>query len=469
MTHTRQSAALVEPLAQNPDAAGRVGPNPLRCAIRVFLVFFALYLFTWGGHYTSGDGAKKLAWAKSMLFGTSAAGLTPSPDGVYSKYGIGNSIIAMPPLLLASYIRQHTGIRSEAALYTFIFVINGALLLALIAYYLVRFYDARRVWWTVVLIGAGTMWWPYTKMDFSEPLVTTILFGGFLIMRHSRPSLGMLLAATSLTIRPDSIVAICLLSLWWLVGKPTVRGAISLGLAILPSLLIVAGTNYARYHSIFDRGYSNEGFSTPLLVGLAGILFSAGKSVFLFSPPLILGFFGWQRFYQQRATRNDALLFLGFFIAELLLYSKWWDWSSDDAWGVRFMIPSLVFMCIPAIAICERRLLVAAVAAVGIWIQFLAVGIGGLDYLVLIRTAHPQRQAISGSRENGVDLEDVRFNPRYSQINGNWILLRHLLHIPPRPGSPELVEQNGTSLYDTMPPQTWSQAARWDFIWMRAR
>jgi hypothetical protein len=86
MTHTRQSAALVEPLAQNPDAAGRVGPNPLRCAIRVFLVFFALYLFTWGGHYTTGDGAKKLAWARPMLFGTSAAGLSPSPDGVYSKY-----------------------------------------------------------------------------------------------------------------------------------------------------------------------------------------------------------------------------------------------------------------------------------------------------------------------------------------------------------------------------------------------
>jgi hypothetical protein len=468
MARTRQSPA-VEPLAQNPKAASRLAPNPLQSSIRVFLVFFALYLFTWGGHYTSGDGAKKLAWAKSMLFGTSAAGLSPSPNGVYSKYGIGHSIIAMPPLLLSSFIREHTGIRSEATLYTLLFVLNGALLLALVAYYLFRFYDARRVWWTVVLIGAGTMWWPYTKMDFSEPLVATILFGGFLLMRSGRPSLGMLLAATTLTIRTDSIVDICLLSLWWLLGKATVRDAIKLGLSILPALLIVVAANYVRYHSIFDRGYANEGFSTPLLVGLGGILFSAGKSVFLFSPPLILGFLGWQRFYQQRATRNDALLFLGFFVAELLLYSKWWDWSSDDAWGVRFMIPALVFMCIPTIEICERRLLVAAVAALGIWVQFLAVCIGGLNYLVLARTAHPQRQALFVSGQNSVDFEDVRFNPRYSQINGNWILLRHLLHIPPRPSSPELVEKNGTPLYDTLPPQAWSEAARWDFIWMRAR
>jgi hypothetical protein len=454
------------------ETSTRVGGSGTRGATRrslkVFLVFLAIYLLTWGGHYTSGDGAQKVAWAKVMLFGTSA-GMNPGPNGVYSKYGIGHSLIAMPPLAAASFIQKHTGIRCEAALYTLIFVANGALLLALIAYYLFQFYEPSRVWRTVAIIGLATAWWPYTKMDFSEALVATILFAGFVLMRFGRPALGMLLAASTLTVRSDSIILIALLALWWLLEQPTLGSAVKLGLAILPSLLIYAATNWARYHSVFDRGYTEEPFTTPLVIGLDGILFSAGKSIFLFSPPLILGFLGWKRFHARLATRADALLFLAVFAAQLLLYSKWWDWSSDDAWGVRFMIPALVLMCIPAVEVVERRLLVAAVAAAGVSVQVLAVSVGGLDYLLLIRAQQPERQALFVSGRNRVDFEDLRFNPRYSQIAGNWILLRHLLHVPPRPGPPELVEKNGTPLYDALPPRAWAEAARWDFVWAHRR
>jgi hypothetical protein len=438
--------------------------SAVRRSVKVFLGFFAVYLFTWGGHYTSADGAQKIAWAKVMLFGSSA-GIKPGPNGVYSKYGIGHSLIAMLPVAAASWIQKHTGIRCEAALYTLIFVTNGALLLAFIAYYLFQFYEPSRVWWTVALIGFATTWWPYTKMDFSEVLVTTILFAGFVLMRFGRPVLGMLLAASTITIRPDSVLLVALLALWWLFEQPTLGVAVKLGLAILPSLLIVAAANYARYHSAFDSGYAGEGFTTPLLLGLTGILFSAGKSIFLFSPPLILGFLGWKQFRERLATRADALLFVAVFTAQLLVYSKWWDWSSDDAWGVRFMIPALVLMCIPAVEVLERRLLVAAVAAAGVSVQVLAVLVGGLDYLLLMSSQQPQRQALFVSGRNRVDLEDIRFNPNYSQIAGNWILLRHLLHVPPHPSPLEFIEKNGTPLYDTLPPRAWSEAARWDFVW----
>jgi hypothetical protein len=436
----------------------------MRRSLKVFLLFFAVYLLTWGGHYTSGDGAQKIAWAKAMLFGDSG-GINPGPNGVYSKYGIGHSLIAMAPLAAASFIQRHTGIRCEAALYTLIFVLNGAILLALVAYYLFQFCETRRVWWTIALIGFGTTWWPYTKLDFSEALVATFLFAGFVLMRFGRPVLGMALAGFTITIRTDSIVLIALLVLWYLFEHRTLGSALKLGLAILPSLLIVAAANWYRYHSVSDLGYAEERFTTPLLIGLTGILVSGGKSIFLFSPPLILGFLGWKRFRARPATRNDAMLFVAVFGAELLVYSKWWDWSSDDAWGVRFMIPSVVLMCIPAVEVLERRLLVAAVAAVGLAVQVLAVTAGGLNYLVLVRAEQTHRQALFVSGENRVDFEDLRFNPRYGQIAGNWILLRHLLHIPPHPGSPEFIPKNGTPLYDTMPPSAWSDAARWDFIW----
>jgi hypothetical protein len=433
-------------------------------SVKVFFVFLVVYLVTWGGHYTSGDGAYKIAWAKVLLFGS--RGMSRDAHGVYSKFGIGHSLIAVPSLIFSSFIQRHTGIHCEGALYTLIFVINGAVLLALIAYYLFQFYDAGHVWRAVAVIGLATTWWPYTKLDFSEPLVTTCLFGGFLIMRCGRPMLGMLLGALASTIRTDAVIFIALLALWYLYQQPRIWVAAKLGIAIVPSLLISATANWIRYRSVFDHGYSAEaGFITPTIFGLYGILFSSGKSVFIFSPPLILGIVGWTRFRKRLTTRADAWLLLTFFVAELLFYSKWWDWSSDDAWGVRFMIPAVVMMCIPAVEVFGRRLLVATVVAAGILVQGLAVCVGGLDYVMLVHTNDLQREALYVSGRNRLDFEDIRFNPRYSQIAGNLILLRHLLGIPPHPGKLELVAWGGTPLYDTLPPKAWAEAARWDFIW----
>ena len=177
MDNSTTTGAWAETQNRLTPAGGDGVRGALRHSLRVFFCFFAVYLATWGGHYTSGDGAQKIAWAKVLLFGASA-GVSPGPNGVYSKYGIGHSLIAMLPVAASSFIQKHTGIRCEAALYTLIFVANGALMLALIAYYLFQFYLPSRVWWTVSLIGLATTWWPYTKMDFSEPLVATTVFAG---------------------------------------------------------------------------------------------------------------------------------------------------------------------------------------------------------------------------------------------------------------------------------------------------
>jgi hypothetical protein len=467
ITCTPPAIVLTEDLP-HPVRASKKRPAPLTRALKIFLVFLAVYLATWGGHYTSGDGASKIAWAKVLLFGASA-GVVPGPTGIYSKYGIGHSLIAMPALAASAIIRRETGLGTEALLYTLIFVVNGAVLLALIGYYLFHFYPPVRVWTAVALIGLATTWWPYTKVDFSEVFVTTILFAGFVLTRFGRPTAGMLIAALSLTIRIDSIFALALLAAWSLYREPRLRGAIHLFAATLPSLILVAAANYVRYHSVFDKGYDGEGFTGPLIIGLQGILLSPGKSVFLFSPPLILGFFGWRRFFKRPELQSDAVLFAGIFVGELLLYSKWWDWSSDDAWGVRFLIPGVMLMCIPAVEILERRWLTGVVAAAGVWVQLIAVLPGSLAYVLLLRTTHLEREALFVNGRERVDIEDMRFDPNYSQIAGNWILMRHLLHVPPKPSPSGTFAKTGTPLYDTLPPRVWQETAQWDFIWTRFR
>lgn len=240
------------------DALGAPA-NPLRIALRVFALFTVIYLCTWAGHYTSGDGAYKVAWAKAMLGQTSEIG--PDQNGVSSKYGIGHSLLAVPPLAIAHFIQTRTGIRCEAALYTLMFILNGAIFLALIAFYLGHFYPVRAVWWTVLIAGLATTWWPYTKLDFSEPLVLTIAFLGFVLMRFGYPVLGMLIAGFTLAIRSDSIVILGPMILWYLLSHRSVQAVLKVALSVAPSICLVLFANYIRYHSLLDRGYAGERFS----------------------------------------------------------------------------------------------------------------------------------------------------------------------------------------------------------------
>jgi hypothetical protein len=438
--------------------------NPLRVSVRVFAVFALIYLCTWAGHYTSGDGSYKVGWAKVMFLGD-ASGIRPDQNGVYSKWGIGHSLLSVPPLAAAYWIRKTTGIRAEAALYTLMFVINGALFLALVAYYLAHFYPSRAVWGTVLIMGLATTWWPYTKLDYSEPLVLTTAFLGFVLICFGNPFLGMMIAGFTLTIRTDSVVILGPMILWFLLGNRSIRACIKVALALAPSIGIFIFANYIRYHSLMDHGYAGDLFSNPFLTGLYGLLLSSGKSIFLFSPPLLLGMWGWKQFARRKQTAADAWLFLGIFSAQVLFYAKFWAWSADDAWGPRYVLTGVLLLCIPMAGVLHRRAIVIPVVVAGLLVQLLAVTVGGLDFLLLLRSSQPRREAVWLGGSNRIDLEDVWFNPNYSQILGNWILLRYLLGIPPAPGRPENAGKIGTPLSDAIPPEDWKDTARWDFIW----
>src|SRR2546426_812067 len=179
----------------------------------IFWVFLCLYSLTWGGHYTSGDGAEKVAWAKAILFHGSA-NIGTETRRAYSKYGIGHSLLAIVPIVAAHLTRQLTGLRLEAPLYTLLFIVNGAWFLYLVGRYLRPLYSAQKFWLLVLILGLGTIWWPYTKLDFSEPLVLTLIFWGFVLVRESRPVLGILVASLSITIRADAIPIFALLYVW---------------------------------------------------------------------------------------------------------------------------------------------------------------------------------------------------------------------------------------------------------------
>ena len=444
--------------------------------ILLTLCFTLAYLVTWAGHLDSGDSSYRIAWAKSMLFHQTAriddAGLGAS----FSKYAIGHSLLAMPFLAAAEAVKRLLHVHAEGAVYMLLFVFNAAIFLTLVARYLRLRFGTRQTGRTLLVLAFCTVWLPCSRMDSVEQLVLTFLFAGFLSLKLDRPILGMLIASVAITIRPDAIVAVGLLGFWhfWIARDWLL--SLRMSLACLPALAINATANWVRWGSLREAGYAGEPFSQPLLTGLHGILFSSGRSIFLYSPPLLLGIYALVCFAKKGHGSKDYWFFASVLISEILLYSKWWDWSGDDCWAIRFLNPGVMLMCIPAVDLLGGLRWpkpAAAIALIGLCVQSLAVFVDPIaaDYLIRNRPM-PHASLYPGQPlgpTNRVDIDDLRFNPRFSPLAVNWLMLRILLGSTPKLQSdPREIARTGTPLFDSLIASGWDPTTvESDLFWVR--
>jgi len=131
----------------------------------------------------------------------------------------------------------------------------------------------------------------------------------------------------------------------------------------------------------------------------------------------------------------------------------------------------VMLMTIPCIELLEWRKTVVALSLAGICIQLLAVVVSGLDLVLIVHEGRMMRRAMyirNYPGDSHIDLDDMRFNPRYSQIAGHWTLIRALLGVPPASNTSR-DERVGTFIYDTLPPAAWTEGRSWDFIWLHLR
>jgi hypothetical protein len=121
---------------------------------------------------------------------------------------------------------------------------------------------------------------------------------------------------------------------------------------LIPGLALLAWYNIARFGTPLASGYATEQgqFTTPLAVGLYGLLLSPGKSVLLFAPPLILALPG-ARALWRRGRADLVLLCAGLFLSHLLLYALWDVWQGGGVWGPRFLLPVVAVGMLPAAAL----------------------------------------------------------------------------------------------------------------------
>lgn len=126
------------------------------------------------------------------------------------------------------------------------------------------------------------------------------------------------------------------------------------GIGILPFAAALLWHNDLRFGDPFRFGYAGEGFTTPIWEGVIGLLFSPGKSVFLYAPPLILSVMLWPRFRRMYPVLGECLALM--WGAALIVYGTWWAWHGGWSWGPRFLVPLIPLSCLPLMVLPEGRI-----------------------------------------------------------------------------------------------------------------
>ena len=409
----------------------------LRAAGWAFLAFLGLYLLTSGVDFYSSDGEVVYRTTRALVEERSLAipcdeslpqGLAGADGRCYSTYGPGMPAAAIPLYLLGRAAQAGLPAVSAWDLTRFTCArlnqIVTALTCALLLLAGTRLFGSLRTGIGVAVVyGLATLAWPYSKFYFSEPLVALALAAAFygLLKYGDGGGPGWLALAGiawgfALLTRVTTVVTLPLFVGYamFLAGRRRAAwtaAARDLGWMAAPVVVAAAlylGHNAARFGSPLDFGYPGETWATAPWMGLYGLLLSPGKSLFLFTPVLLLSPFALAGLF-RRGARAEALLFSGLALAYLLLHMGWWTWHGGWSWGPRFLVPALPFLALPLPALWRSlagRVATFALGAASLIPQILGVTVDFNRYMLLVN-----------------DESKILFWPQHSPLLGHAQLL----------------------------------------------
>jgi hypothetical protein len=231
----------------------------------------------------------------------------------------------------------------------------------------------------------------YSGWLFSEPLAAALLLGAAAMLFatpqgtpiHLARALGAgaLLGAT-IWVRPTHVIVVPIFLIALLVREREMgrNAAAAVAIAAGVGVALLLWRNAYLHGSPVEFGYPTaaEGgkalntFQTPLATGLLGFLVSPGKSIFLFSPPILLAMLGLPRLW--RRDRGLAFAAAAAPIAYLLFFATYTQWEGGYCYGPRYLVPALALLGLgvgPALEGASRntRLLAIAVFVAGFFVQ----------------------------------------------------------------------------------------------------
>lgn len=298
---------------------------------------------------------------------------TSSRGHVYSSYPIAAALLVtplyVPPVIL---FRVHEWpvdrvVAAAEGMEKLVASLVAALSVAVYYAFLRRLVGVRAALLLTLLFAFGTETWAISSQALWQHGPGVLLLVGSLYFFHAAatgqrpvagPLLAGLLAGLSAAVRPTNAlfllacVAAMLLARW--------RPRQLLLYLVCPLLIGAAVAGYNLYVFGQIRGYYVHSFSGDFLTGLAGLLVSPSRGLFVFTPVVLFVPLGvWAHFRGGQVlcppVYTASLLFVA---AQVLLLSGWFMWHGGFCYGPRLLtelFPCLLVLLAPALDLVSRR------------------------------------------------------------------------------------------------------------------
>ena len=438
---------------------------------RFFLaLLLGLMLLTAGGHIVVGDEetmyrvTQSLAEGRSLAVGRENLVLPAQPGGVfipriamtlpttsavagvdgrlYSKYGLGQSLLALPLYQVGAGAGRLFGAVPVAAGRLAVSFLNP-LALAACAWLVLRLalklgYRRATSRWLALAFAVSSMAWPYVKTFYPQPTLMLLLLSLVYVASRWRqaPSGGLAAAMAAaaagvVLVRPSEAILLPVVAIYLCAARRprNWRGPLSLAAGMAIGLVIAGWYNFYRFGSPLQTGYHEVAWTTPPLLGLYGLLVSPGKGAFLYTPLLVLGLGAFPLLAQRR--RPEAFLLAGLWLTMLVIYAPYDFWTGGFNWGSRFLLPVVPLGLLPIGDLLDRPGRSPKLA----WALFLLLfGLGTFIQLPAILVDHSRYlyQHLSGREETQAYAETI-YNLPDSPLVQQWPTAMTLLSAYARP------------------------------------
>lgn len=363
-----------------------------------------IYLAFSGGHVYSIDGlliyrqAVAIVHEHSLRFGTP---IWWGDTYVTSRYGIGLSLLYLPGVALLWWLGPLIPTPAAGASYDWnlfyrdpVYVLGAAPVQILVtvatAYLVARFIRELGFGSTTAMVGLvgygiASPAMVYARGDFTQPLLALCLIAALLAAVRFRKAAGRgaLVAVASFVClgvltRPvegsflvPAVLVLMVPNLSWSGWEARTYRAVAVVLGtFVAAVALTLLVNWGRFGSPTQTGYpSTEGWTTPLWIGLPGVLVSPARGILWQFPLVVLAPLG-VRCLWSTEHRVAAGVLTGLASLLLLNTALWMPWWGAWSWGSRLFVPALpvvaVLSAIGATSLAtQRRTQIVAVLMLG--------------------------------------------------------------------------------------------------------
>ena len=322
-------------------------------------------------------------------------GSVPGVLGEYSPYGISGSLVGLPLVLISRALGPYS-IDRDQFFFSFTSTVFGAATAALLfLFYAELGIDRiRALGWTFVAAFA-TLYFPGSITVFDQAqhafFILAACYAAYAGARRDSMAL-MALGGAALAVLVNfqetyAIVfpTVAIAALGNMGASPAERRraferiAVFLFVAGL-GILAWAGFNSFRFGSLL---FSGKGVNHPSplgnpLIGIPGLLVSPGKSIFLYSPAVIVALAGLRPLLRRDLALGAAVI--GTVLIHFLMISTLSFYGGDWCWGPRYFVATLPMLALDfpfatANATAVRRTAYGAIIALSFVVQLLGVSL----------------------------------------------------------------------------------------------